>query len=376
MKPRFLSVFGTRPEAIKLAPLLRLLAQRDDCVSSVCVTGQHRLLLDQVLTRFAIKPDHDLDLMGLTDDLTVMTGATLAAVGRVIRRTEPDWVIVQGDTLSAYAAGMAAFYQGVRVAHVEAGLRTGDMAAPFPEEMHRRQLAQIASLHFAPTKLARDNLQAEGVAPQNILVTGNTGIDALLQIARWQLEAPALAAPLPLPAPGRRRILATVHRRENHGEVVIDIARALMRLAERVDIDIVVPVHPNPAVGSVLRAHIGGIDHVHLVEPLDYAAFVQLLVSADLVITDSGGVQEEAPALGKPTLVVRASTERVEAIEAGVALLVGTSAQSIVDAASRLLDDAAHYARMARPTLPFGDGRAAERILDRLLAGSRLPDKA
>lgn len=366
-----LTIFGTRPEAIKLAPVVRALAARPGVVHTLCVTGQHREMLDQVLKIFALVPDHDLAVMRPGQDLTHVTTAVLEGLGPVLEAARPDWVVVQGDTTTAFAASLAAFYRKIRVAHVEAGLRTGNILSPWPEEMNRKLTGQIASLHFPPTEAAAANLRREGIAGERMLVTGNTVIDALRWVAARLDAEPALAAgcaeKFPWLDPARRLVLVTGHRRENFSGGLERVCRALARLAARGDVQIVYPVHLNPTVQATAAAVLAASPAVHLIAPLDYLPFVWLMRQAHLIVTDSGGIQEEAPGLGKPVLVTRDTTERPEAIEAGTARLVGTGEAALVEAAAALLDDPAAYAAMARARNPFGDGRAAGRIAGRLL---------
>lgn len=366
-----LTIFGTRPEAIKLAPVVRAFASTPGVRHSLCVTGQHRQMLDQVLAVFDLRPDHDLDIMRPGQDLTHVTTAVLEGLGQVLDRLKPDWVIVQGDTTTAFAAALAAFYRQIDVAHVEAGLRTGNIYSPWPEEMNRRLTGQIARLHFPPTEAAARNLLREGIAEDRMLVTGNTVIDALAWVAARLDADPALSARLAEAFswldPARRLILVTGHRRENFDGGLARVCAALARLAARGDVEIVYPVHLNPKVQEPARRVLGSSPGVHLIEPQDYLPFVHLMRRAHLIITDSGGIQEEAPGLGKPVLVTRDTTERPEAIAAGTARLVGTDTEAIVAAAAELLDDPAAYARMAQAKNPFGDGRAAGRIVSRLI---------
>jgi len=363
---RVLCVFGTRPEAIKMAPVVRRLAGCAGIESRVCVTAQHRQMLDQVLAIFDIRPDFDLDLMKPGQDLTDITCTVLQGLRGVLREWRPDWILVHGDTTTTLAASLAAYYERIPVGHVEAGLRTHEIYAPWPEEMNRRLAGAVARLHFAPTAAARANLLAEGVDDAAIHVTGNTVIDALQDVV-GRLEADAdlahrIDAALPRLDPSRRLVLVTGHRRENFGDSFEAICRALKRLAARDDVQVVYPVHLNPNVQEPVRRILGGVSHVHLIEPLDYVPFVHLMSRAHLVVTDSGGVQEEAPSLGKPVLVMRHTTERPEAVEAGTVRLVGAEEDRIVEGAARLLDDPADYARMSRAHNPYGDGRAAARI--------------
>lgn len=360
--PRILLIFGTRPEAIKMAPLVHELGRRPGVELVTCVTGQHREMLDQVLAWFAITPDYDLGLMQPDQTLAGLTGRALTGVTEVLERVAPDAALVQGDTATAMAAALAAFYQRVPVGHVEAGLRTGDIYNPFPEEVDRRLISVVTSYHFAPTPAARDALLAEGVDPAAITVTGNTVIDAL----QWTVRQPhTLDLGLPLDDPDERLILVTAHRRESFGPDFEAICHALRAIAERnPDVRLIYPVHLNPHVQEPVRRILGGVERVHLIDPLPYPDFAHLMDRATLVVTDSGGLQEEAPALGKPVLVMRRTTERPEAIEAGTARLVGTETDAIVSAAEELLHDPAAYAAMAGAVSPFGDGHAAERIAD------------
>jgi UDP-N-acetylglucosamine 2-epimerase (non-hydrolysing) len=366
---RVLTVFGTRPEAIKLFPVLHALERDARFASRVCVSGQHRALLDQALAMAGIAPDHDLDLMRPGQSLDSLVAALILGLGRVIDAERPDWVVVQGDTATAMCGALAAYYRRVRVAHIEAGLRSGDIHHPWPEEVNRKIIGAIAALHLAPTATSARALRAENVAPGTIHVTGNTVVDALRWIVARIAADPALAAglaPIERRFAGRRLIAVTVHRREAFGGGLEAIAEAVRRIAGRPDIAVVFPVHLNPNVGAVMRGVLAGLPNVALVEPLDYASFARLLGLAELVLTDSGGVQEEAPALGTPVLVMRRTTERPEGVTAGTARLVGTEAATIVAETFRLLDDRVAYAEMARAHDPFGDGHAAARIVDLL----------
>lgn len=368
---RILTVFGTRPEAIKMAPVIRRLAAAEGVESLVCVTAQHRQMLDQVLELFAIRPDRDLDLMRAGQGLTYITTAVLEHLGTVLRELRPDRILVQGDTTTTMAAAMAAFYEKIPVGHIEAGLRTGNTMSPWPEEMNRRLTTVMADLHFPPTEESRANLLHEGVDPARIVVTGNTVIDALLDAVAILDADPArtaaLDAALPRLDPAKRLILTTGHRRENFAGGLERVAHGLRRLADRGDVQIVYPVHLNPNVQQAAHAVLGGHPDIHLIAPLDYLPFVNLMRRADLIVTDSGGVQEEAPSLGKPVLVTRDTTERPEAVAAGTVELVGTDAARLVARASRLLDDQAAYAAMSFAHNPYGDGHAAARILEALL---------
>lgn len=363
-------VFGTRPEAIKMAPVVRALRARAGIETLVAVTAQHRQMLDQVLQLFGIVPDDDLDLMQANQALPDLFSRILTGMSEVISRREPDLVLVHGDTSTTLAAAMAAFYARVPVGHVEAGLRTGNMEAPWPEEMNRRLVTPLAQLHFAPTAGARDNLRAEGVDEHSIHVTGNTVVDALLQsVDRIQADpalSASLEAALPPLAPSRKMVLVTGHRRESFGEGFENICRALGRIADLEDVEVVYPVHLNPNVQGPVRRLLGNHTNVHLIPPLDYLPFVQLMRRASLIITDSGGIQEEAPTLGKPVLVMRGVSERPEAVEAGTARLVGTDPDAIYNAALELLRSPVRYASMANAQNPYGDGTAARRIVDHI----------
>lgn len=359
---KILVVFGTRPEAIKLCPVVLHLrhAYRDLSVR-VCVTGQHRHLLDQVLKAFGLSPDYDLDCMRPGQSLFYSTSSILSALERVVTDERPDFLLVQGDTTTTLCGAIAGFYAHVPVGHVEAGLRTGDFSQPFPEEFNRVLAGQIASLHFAATEWAAGNLLKEGIEPKAITVTGNTGIDAVLFV-RDRLRQ-GLCPELPIPLnPKRKVILVTAHRRESFGDGFEQICRAVAELAKRGDVQIVYPVHPNPSVRQAVNRHLKGRSRILLVDPMDYIPFVALLMQSFIVLTDSGGIQEEAPSLGKPVLVMRDKTERPEAVRAGTAKLVGTVRESIVNECNRLLDDPEAYHSMARAHNPYGDGRASRRI--------------
>ncbi|MBC3941294.1 non-hydrolyzing UDP-N-acetylglucosamine 2-epimerase [Sphingomonas albertensis] len=362
---RVLSVFGTRPEAIKMAPVVNALAGADGVEARVCVTAQHREMLDQVLGLFDIRPDYDLDLMKPGQDLTDITANVLHGLKPILLDFRPDLVLVHGDTTTTLAATLAAYYQRIPVGHVEAGLRTGNILSPWPEEVNRKVAGAIASLHFAPTERSRANLVAENVAVDNIHVTGNTVIDALQQAvsligADATLERD-LANRFALD-PTKRIILVTGHRRESFGDGFNRICAALARLAARDDVEIVYPVHLNPNVKGPVSDTLGDLGNVHLLEPQDYLPFVYLMNRSHLILTDSGGVQEEAPSLGKPVLVMRETTERPEAVEAGTVRLVGTDTDLIVATANTLLDDVSAYDAMSFAHNPYGDGRAAARI--------------
>jgi UDP-N-acetylglucosamine 2-epimerase (non-hydrolysing) len=369
-RKKVLIVFGTRPEAIKMAPVVEAFRQDGSMDVIVAVTAQHREMLDQVLELFGIVPDEDLDLMRPGQSLSDLFARILTGMSELIARHRPDIVLVHGDTSTTFATALAAFYNKVKVGHVEAGLRTGDIWAPWPEEANRRLTAPLSSLHFAPTQQSRDNLLAERVNAESIEVTGNTVIDALLEVVeRIELD-PVLAARMserfPFLDKDRRLILVTGHRRENFGAGFEQICYALKALAERGDVQVVYPVHLNPNVQEPVNRLLASVDNIMLIEPQDYLPFVYLMSRASLIITDSGGVQEEAPSLGKPVLVMRDTTERPEAVDAGTVRLVGTNAERIVAEAGRLLDDAGAYAEMSRAHNPYGDGLASARIVRRV----------
>lgn len=366
MSLRVLSVFGTRPEAIKMATVVKALAVADEIDARVCVTGQHREMLDQVLSLFSIVPDYDLAVMRPGQSLGEITSSVLSALDAVLSDFRPDLVLVHGDTTTTLAASLAAYYRQTPVGHVEAGLRTGNIYSPWPEEINRKVATAICELHFAPTDQSRINLLNENVPHDRIVVTGNTVIDALHDVVRLiqsdsKLEA-RLAAQFGL-NDDRRTILVTGHRRESFGDGFERICAALARLAERPDVEIVYPVHLNPNVKGPVETLLGGFDNIRLLPPQDYLPFVYLMSRADLIITDSGGVQEEAPSLGKPVLVMRDTTERPEAVEAGTVRLVGTDAALIVSSVTSLLDDRQAYEAMRFAHNPYGDGKAAGRIL-------------
>jgi UDP-N-acetylglucosamine 2-epimerase (non-hydrolysing) len=359
-----LFVFGTRPEAIKLCPVVRHLRGRPEFRVKVCVTAQHRRLLDQVLEVFEVAPDYDLDIMQPGQTLSQSTSRIVAALEPVLASARPNIVLVQGDTTTTLCGALTSFYHRIPVGHIEAGLRTWDLQQPFPEEMNRVVTTQLSSLHFAATDWAASNLKDEGIASERVIVTGNTGIDAVLYV-RDQLEAGALRGPeWPQLDASRKLIVVTAHRRESFGEGFVRICSAIARLAERPDVQIVYPVHPNPNVQGPVNQYLAGRKNITLVEPLEYVPFVDLMRRAYLLVTDSGGVQEEGPSLGKPILVLREKTERPEAVRAGTVKLVGTDENCIVSQAVRLLEDRAEYERMARVHNPYGDGRASSRIGD------------
>lgn len=372
-KKKIMLVFGTRPEAIKMAPLVhRLKAEPDFFYIQICVTAQHRQMLDQVLRIFEIVPDIDLDVMKPGQDLFDVTANVLQGMKGVFKKNKPDAVLVHGDTTTTLATAMAGFYAGVQVGHVEAGLRTHDLYAPFPEEFNRQVASKVTRWHFAPTELSRANLIAERVDDEDITVTGNTVIDAL----HWVLNridadgdrsaklTQSLNQALPFNWQSDRFVLITGHRRENFGDGFLQICEALRELASKFDgVHFVYPVHLNPNVQKPVRTILEGLSNVHLVEPLDYEPFVYLLKHSYVVLTDSGGIQEEAPSLGKPVLVMRDVTERPEAVDAGTVELVGANKERIIAGVSRLLEDEAHYSKMSHAHNPYGDGRACDRIL-------------
>lgn len=365
---RVLSVIGTRPEAVKMAPVVQRLAQTAGIESLVCVTAQHREMLDQVLNLFDIVPDVDLDLMQPDQSLAQITAAIFTALDPVIKNLKPDWILAQGDTTTVMATALLAYYNRVKFGHVEAGLRTGDKFQPFPEEINRMVAGVAADLHFAPTEWSKQNLLKENVPAEKIIVTGNPVIDALRQVAGKPV--PTEIASLLGSFGSRKLILVTAHRRENFGQPLENICDALKSLAEAYgdQIQIVYPVHPNPNVKNIVYARLEELSaHITLIPPLDYLPMVHLMKHATLVLTDSGGLQEEAPGLGIPVLVMRAATERPEGIAAGTVKLVGTETAEIVAATRRLLDDPSEYEQMARAVNPYGDGHASERIVRAIL---------
>ena len=358
-------VFGTRPEAIKLAPVVLALRRSPAFDVQVVVTGQHREMLDQVLEHFGIRPDHDLKLLQPGQTLTDVTVRILTGMGPIIAAERPDLVMVQGDTTTTLAAAMAAAYQQVPVAHVEAGLRTGDRRAPFPEEINRILTSDLAELHLAPTEVSRQNLLTEGIPPGAVVVTGNTVIDAL----HWTVghagdPAPGASPDLPLPPGAGPLLLVTAHRRESWGAPMEALGRALARIArDRPDVRILFPIHANPVVREAILPPLEGLGNVSVVEPLNYATFASVMARATVILTDSGGIQEEGPSLGVPVLVLRDTTERPEAVAAGTVRLVGTDADLVVSTVAELLGDGDAYRRMSQAVNPYGDGRATERVL-------------
>jgi len=357
-----LFIFGTRPEAIKLCPLLLKLRSFPDLYTAkVCVTAQHRDMLDQVLAAFGVTPDYDLNVMRPGQSLFQSTARIIEALEPPIAESKPDLAVVQGDTTTTLCGALAAFYSNVPVAHVEAGLRTGHLRQPFPEELNRVLTGKIASLHFAATPAAAENLRGEGISNQ-VWVTGNTGIDAVLHVQDRLERGELTSSASTFDRPGKRLILVTAHRRESFGEGFNQICHALSTIADRDDVHVVYPVHPNPNVRASVHEHLRSHPNITLTEPMDYLPFVDLMRRAYLILTDSGGIQEEAPSLGKPVLVLREKTERPEAVEAGTVKLVGTSASRIVDETTLLLDSPEEYQRMSRIHNPYGDGHACERI--------------
>ena len=365
---RALTIFGTRPEAIKLAPVLNRLKQTSAVESIVCITAQHREMLDQVLRLFEIRPDFDLDIMQPAQPLAELSAAVFRGLEPVLAEVAPDWVLVQGDTTTVMCAALLAYYHQVKVGHVEAGLRTGDKFQPFPEEVNRQVLGVVADLHFAPTEWARANLLREAIPTERITVTGNTVIDALQAVVARPLDLSA--GPLTGVDDSQQIILVTAHRRENFGAPLERIFTALRTIATEHSgrVTLIYPVHLNPNVQEPAHRLLAGVPNIRLIEPVDYLTMVHLMKRAHLILTDSGGIQEEAPALGKPVLVLREKTERPEALQAGTAILVGTDPERIVRETRRLLDDPRAYTAMAKAVNPFGDGHAAERIVAALLS--------
>ena len=367
-KIKVMTVFGTRPEAIKMAPVVLELAKHPDkIVPVVTVTAQHRDMLDQVLNLFQIKPDHDLDIMAAGQTLFDITSRAMMGLDKVLQEEKPDIVLVHGDTTTTFAGALAAYYHQVSVGHVEAGLRTHNKYSPFPEEMNRKLTGSIADLHFAPTDTSEQNLLAESVDSERIFVTGNTVIDALHKTVDddFQFEDEVLQG---IDFKNKRIVLLTTHRRENLGEPMRHVYRAMRRLVDEFeDVEIVFPVHKNPKVREVVQEELGGLSKVHLIDPLDYEPFANLMHRSYLILTDSGGVQEEAPALGKPVLVLRDTTERPEAVAAGTVKLIGTDEKVVYDEAKLLLTDGEEYSRMSEACNPYGDGKASQRIIQAIL---------
>ena len=367
-KLRLMTVFGTRPEAIKMCPLVLEMHKYPEYIEPiVAVTAQHREMLDQVLELFHIKPDYDLNIMASGQTLYDITTRALNGLKEVIEDAKPDMVLVHGDTTTTFAGALAAFYAQVPVGHVEAGLRTGNKYSPYPEEMNRKLTGSIADMHFAPTSTSKENLLKENVNPEAIMVTGNTVIDALQTTVKANYEF-ADAEFNKIFARGNRLILMTTHRRENLGEPMRNVYKALRKVLEtHADVEAIFPVHKNPKVREIVQEELGGLEKVHLIEPMDYEPFANLMGKVDIVLTDSGGIQEEAPALGKPVLVLRDTTERPEAVDAGTVKLVGTGYEDVLRETNLLLDDPAHYQKMAEAANPYGDGKACERIIRAIL---------
>ena len=367
-KIKLMTVFGTRPEAIKMCPLVLEMQKYPDFIEPiVAVTAQHREMLDQVLQLFAIKPDYDLNIMTAGQTLYDVTGRALAGLKDVLAEAQPDMVLVHGDTTTTFVGALASFYAQIPVCHVEAGLRTGNKFSPYPEEMNRKLTGAIADIHFAPTSTSKNNLLKENIDPAAIVVTGNTVIDALQTTVKadYRFTDSGLQKAL---AGGKRLILVTTHRRENLGEPMRHVYQALRKVLENhPDVEAIFPVHKNPKVREIVDEELGKLAQVHLIEPLDYEPFANLMAKVDIVLTDSGGIQEEAPALGKPVLVLRDTTERPEAVDAGTVKLVGTAYDDVLRETSLLLDDSKYYQSMAEAANPYGDGRACERIIRKIL---------
>lgn len=366
---RILSIFGTRPEAIKMAPVIKSLERAEEFDSLVCVTAQHREMLDQVLSLFDINPDYDLDIMMPGQTLCMLTERIISKLDKVISETKPSMILVHGDTTTTFASSLCAFYHKIPVGHVEAGLRTGNLLSPWPEEGNRRLTGSVASLHFAPTEKSRENLLRENVPKENIKVTGNTVIDSLLSVVkmieireRVNDEISNLLSEIP---PQNRIILITAHRRENFGQGFQNICEAVLELSRKyIDVEFVFPVHLNPNVRGPVMKMLSNISNIHLIEPLEYLSFVNLMSKSYLVLTDSGGIQEEAPSLGKPVLVMRDTTERPEAVRAGTVILVGTEKSTIINNTIKLLDNKEIYEKMSFAHNPYGDGNASNRIIN------------
>lgn len=367
---KILSVFGTRPEAIKMAPIVRRLRQTDGIEARVCVTAQHRQMLDQVLELFRIKPDYDLDLMRDGQSLAQLSAGIFTNLDPILEDYKPDWVLAVGDTTTVVTTSLLAFYRKIKFGHVEAGLRTHNKWHPFPEEINRRLATTMADLHFAPTPWSQGNLLHEGVDEKSIIVTGNSVIDALRFVAAQ--DEPKEIKELLSKYTGKKIILVTAHRRENFGQPIENICLALKELATRNDLEIIYPVHLNPNVQGPVNRILKNVEHITLLPPLDYLPLVHLMKRSNIILTDSGGLQEEAPSFGIPVLVMRETTERPEGIEAGTLKLVGTETRHIVREATRLLDDPDEYAKMAKASNPYGDGHAAERIVEALLQASKV----
>lgn len=363
MKIKVMTVFGTRPETIKMAPLVKELQNRSEIETIICVTAQHRQMLDQVLDIFQIIPDYDLNIMQKGQTLSDITAKVLKGIEEVIQKETPDIVLVHGDTSTTFAGALAAFYNEIDVGHVEAGLRTYNKYSPFPEELNRQFVGNIADIHFAPTEMSRENLLNEGKKEENIIVTGNTAIDALQTTVRDDYTNDIVEW-----SAGERLIVLTAHRRENLGEPMRHMFRAIRRIVEEYeDVKVVYPVHLNPAVVQVAEDVLGGCDKVRLIEPLDVIDFHNMLNKSYLILTDSGGIQEEAPSLGKPVIVLRDTTERPEGVQAGTLKLAGTNEEVLYNMIKELLDDKDEYNRMSQASNPYGDGKASERIVDEII---------
>lgn len=374
MSKKVMVVFGTRPEAIKMAPVVKACKARPDLEVRVCVTAQHRQMLDQVMAIFGLKADFDLNVMAPNQTLADVTCKVLKGMEGVFAEWKPDMILVQGDTTTVMAAALAAFYHKIAIGHVEAGLRTGNLYSPWPEEANRLLAGCLANQHYAPTPRSADNLLKENKNPATVFTTGNTVIDALheavgIMDADTSLKT-RLAAQFPFLDPAKRLVLVTGHRRENFGDGFVHICEAIKRVASRPDVQVVYPMHMNPNVRKPVNEILGGLGNVHLIEPLDYLSFLYMMRQSYLIMTDSGGVQEEAPSLGKPVIVMRDTTERPEAVDAGTVILAGTETEAMASAAERLLDDRAFYDRMAQAVNPYGDGLAAKRIAEIVAVGS------
>ncbi len=366
-KIKVMSIFGTRPEAIKMAPVVRALMRHTDAIETrTLVTAQHREMLDQVLHLFRITPDYDLNIMAAGQTLFDITSRAMLGINEVFQKERPDLVLVHGDTTTTFAGALAAYYHQIPVGHVEAGLRTHDIYSPFPEEMNRRLTGGIATLHFAPTATAHANLRAEGIPEGRIFITGNTVIDALHHTVRPDYVLPAELGSVDFAE--HRVLLVTTHRRENLGEPMRHVYRAIRDIIEKLDdVEVIFPVHRNPKVREIVQEELGGLERVHLIDPLDYEPFANLMARVDIVLTDSGGIQEEAPALGKPVLVLRDTTERPEAVTAGTVRLIGTDERRVYEETMRLLTEPTAYTHMAEAVNPYGDGEAARRIIEAIL---------
>lgn len=368
---KILIVFGTRPEAIKLAPIIYELQNKTQVTAKVCVTGQHRTMLDQVLSLFKIVPDYDLNIMTANQTLVDILQMTSIGLNNILETFEANWVIVQGDTNTTFATALTAFYKKIQVAHIEAGLRTFDIYSPWPEEMNRQLTSRIASLHFAPTSKAKNNLLAEGIPEKNIFITGNTGIDTLLNVVECIKNNPHLLKDLENKFnlnKQKKIVLVTLHRRENFGLGIKKVCDAILKLAERDDIQFILPVHLNPNVEKIVKNILNDNKNISLIPPQEYLPFVYLMLNSHLILTDSGGIQEEAPTLGKPVLVIRNTTERPEGVEKGTARVVGTETDSIVKSVSELLDNEILYKMMAKASNAYGDGQASKRIVEHIIS--------